>query len=84
MPHLLPGRRREANVTDWLLYSNPMAWRTGSTSWGFFETPSGRVEARRKGQRVRFLDERGRQVGPEHKNVAPAFAWAEAQGWRLA
>jgi hypothetical protein len=36
----------------------------------------------RKGQRVRFYDERGRQVGPEQSNVAPAVAYAQSQGWR--
>jgi hypothetical protein len=35
----------------------------------------------RKGQRVRSFDARGNQVGPEHKNVAPACYWAAANAW---
>ena len=36
----------------------------------------------RKGQRVRFYDQHGEQVGPEQANVAPAVAYAHAEGWR--
>lgn len=36
----------------------------------------------RKGQKVRFFDARGVQVGPEQPNVAPAVAYARSQGWR--
>jgi hypothetical protein len=35
----------------------------------------------RKGQRVRFYDRRGRQVGPEHSNVAPAICYAMHYRW---
>lgn len=35
----------------------------------------------RKGQRVRFYDTHGTQVGPEHTNVAPAVVWAAFHGW---
>jgi len=35
----------------------------------------------RKGQRVRFYDTNGWQVGPEHKNVAPALYWAASEAW---
>jgi hypothetical protein len=35
----------------------------------------------RKGQRVRFLAADGVQVGPEHRNVAPAMVAAAAAGW---
>lgn len=35
----------------------------------------------RNGQRVRFYDARGNQVGPEHKNVMPAICWASGQAW---
>lgn len=35
----------------------------------------------RRGQKVRFYDRNGRQVGPEHRNVAPAMAWAHASGY---
>jgi len=45
--------------------------------------PDGReVTMWRKGQRVRFYDADGNQVGPEQKNVAPAAAYAYSQGWR--
>ena len=36
---------------------------------------------RRRAQKVRFFDEAGEQVGPEHANVVPAIIWATAQGW---
>lgn len=35
----------------------------------------------RKGQHVRFYDEHGNQVGPEHRNVVPAIIWAAAHQW---
>lgn len=35
----------------------------------------------RKGQRVRFYDVDGNQIGPEHRNVAPAIVWAANEGW---
>jgi Zn finger protein HypA/HybF involved in hydrogenase expression len=44
--------------------------------------PSGTaIRMRRKGQRVRFFDLNGKQVGPEHANVAPAVAWAMSKGF---
>lgn len=36
----------------------------------------------RRGQRVRFIDNAGKQVGPEQSNVAPAVAYAMARGWK--
>jgi hypothetical protein len=36
----------------------------------------------RKRQKTRFLDSRGGQVGPVHRNLAPAIVWALRQGWR--
>ena len=36
----------------------------------------------RKCQKTRFLDARGCQVGPVHRNLAPAVVWARSQGWR--
>lgn len=44
-------------------------------------SPDGPLWMRRKGQRVRFFDEAGQQVGPEHRNVAPALIYAAFQGW---
>jgi hypothetical protein len=44
-------------------------------------TPDGPLWMRRKGQRVRFFDETGEQVGPEQRNVAPALCYAAWQGW---
>lgn len=40
-----------------------------------------RVWMLRKGQKVRFYDAAGEQVGPEHANVVPACCWAAGQGW---
>lgn len=51
----------------------------GETS---YTTPEGTVvRMYRKGQRVRFFDAQGRQVGPEHGNVAPAIVAAYHYGW---
>lgn len=51
-------------------------------SWGDWLTAEGvRVTMRRKGQKVRFFDAAGAQVGPEQSNVAPAIAAAYAAGW---
>ena len=48
-----------------------------------YVTPPNRIAVWmwRKGQRVRYFDEKGIQVGPEHKNVVPAVIWAAANGW---
>lgn len=40
-----------------------------------------RVWMYRKRQAVRFYDSRGRQVGPEQTNVAPAVAYAMSKRW---
>ena len=58
--------------------------REWGTPYGFgpaYLTRHGLVWMRRRGQRVRFFDEHGTQVGPEQANVAPAVAYAIAQGW---
>lgn len=47
-----------------------------------YVTPQGiAVWMWRKGSRVRFYDARGKQVGPEHKNVYPATIYAAAHAW---
>lgn len=47
-----------------------------------YVTPAGvAVWMWRKGQRVRFYDAAGTQVGPEHRNVVPAIVWAGAHAW---
>lgn len=47
-----------------------------------FRTPDGKeLTMRRKGQKVRFFDQDGKQVGPEQMNVVPATAAAHAAGW---
>lgn len=64
---------REANAPTW-----------GSPYGGdgpAYDTPDGPVTMRRKGQKVRFYDADGNQVGPEQANVAPAAAYAADQGW---
>lgn len=35
----------------------------------------------RKGQKVRWYDSYGDQVGPEQANVAPALAWSYSKGY---
>lgn len=61
----------------------PEADRFGKPYGGGWTTPDGKLlMMRRKGQRVRFFDEAGTQVGPEHMNVAPAVAWGIAQGFK--
>lgn len=57
-----------------------MDW--GETYGAPYYTGDGtRVTMRRKGQRVRWFDDAGRQVGPEQRNVAPALGYALTQGW---
>lgn len=46
-----------------------------------YNTPDGPVWMRRRGQRVRYYNAAGDQVGPEHSNVAPAVGYAQQQGW---
>jgi hypothetical protein len=48
-----------------------------------YVTPDGvEVWIERKGQKTRFLDAAGEQVGPVHSNLAPAVLWARVHGWR--
>lgn len=47
----------------------------------YITTDGRKVWIWRKGQRVRFLTADGLQVGPEHRNVAPAICAAAAAGW---
>lgn len=55
--------------------------------YGAGEDPSyvnevgGEVWMYRRGQKVKFFDRAGNQVGPEHANVLPATMWAFANGW---
>ena len=51
----------------------------GGTS--YLTDQSVRVWLHRKGQRVRFYDADGKQVGPEQSNVAPALAYASRNKW---
>lgn len=46
-----------------------------------YPTPEGPVWMFRKGQRVRFFNAAGEQVGPEQSNVAPAVVYAMSEGW---
>ena len=48
-----------------------------------YQTPEGPVWMYRKGQRVRFYNDDGLQVGPEQSNVAPAVAYAMSQCWPM-
>lgn len=50
---------------------NPMVTDTGIEVWMW-----------RKGQKVRFFDCNGQQVGPEHANVVPALLSVWKRGWR--
>jgi hypothetical protein len=51
------------------------------------ETPTytnevgGQLWMYRRGQRIRFFDRSGSQVGPEHPSAVPATIWAFAHGW---
>lgn len=53
----------------------------GSPTAPAYWTDEGPIWMFRKGQRVRFYDEDGGQVGPEQANVAPAVAYAHSRGW---
>jgi len=48
-----------------------------------YQPPEGPVWMFRKGQRVRFYNDDGLQIGPEQFNVAPAVAYAISNGWLL-
>jgi hypothetical protein len=62
-------RKPPTGVTFGTRYGSP--WRAGSrVVWMF-----------RKGQRVRFFTAAGVEVGEEQRNVAPAVAYMNAQGW---
>ena len=45
-------------------------------------TRRGLVWMRRKGQRVRFYNAYGAQVGPEQENAESAYTYAHTHGWR--
>jgi hypothetical protein len=53
----------------------------GSERAAYHTSHDGSVWMHRKGQKVRFFDATGKQVGPEHRNVYPAMIWAAAAGW---
>ena len=48
----------------------------------YVTTDGTEVWIERKRQKTRFLYARGRQVGPVHRNLAPAVVWARTQGCR--
>ena len=48
----------------------------------YVTTDGTEVWIERKSQRTRFLDAGGNQVGPVHRNLAPAVVWARVHGWR--
>jgi len=51
----------------------------GVTVW---DTPDGPVRMFRRANRVRFVTDDGRQVGPEQSNVVPALVWMYGrEGW---
>jgi len=59
-----------------------VTWGKPYMTFAAHDTPAGPVWMRRKGQRVRYYNAAGAQVGPEQKNVASACAYALVQGWR--
>ena len=46
-----------------------------------YQTPEGPVWLYRKGQRVRFYNDDGLQVGPEQADIVPAISYARSQCW---
>lgn len=61
-----------------------MTKQFGEQFGGGIKTGDGRtLYMMRKGQRVRFYDKIGNQVGPEHTNVAPAISYAINRGWLI-
>ena len=46
-----------------------------------YQTPEGPVWMFRKGQRVRFYNDDGLQVGPEQADIVPAISYARSQCW---
>lgn len=66
------------------------AVRVSAAPWGVpyggpgphYRTQSGlELTMRRKNQKTRFFDAKGKQIGPEQSNVAPAVAYAMHQRW---
>lgn len=74
-----PTHHQGATVPD---YSG--GWARPDDYWGSYQhgqTGDMIHMYRGKGNRTRFYDERGSQVGPELTNVAPAVAWAMTHGY---
>lgn len=49
---------------------------------GYVKPDGTKLTMYRKGQKVRFFDDEGKQHGPEQDNVAPGVAYAMDQGWK--
>lgn len=86
--HLLHVALRVENMADQIEHDWSGGWARRDVMgvpefWGFWQTPEGKILRAYRGRhnRVRFYDGNGRQVGPEQRNVAPAFAYAVAQQW---
>lgn len=63
--------------------SRAVTWGEPYGAGPHYRLPDGRtVTMYRKGQRVRFYDGSGAQVGPEQRNVAPGVAYALTHGWQ--
>lgn len=52
-------------------------------AWGTARNGRATIHCFRKGRVCRWLRVSGVQVCPDQKNVAPAFAWALSEGYRL-
>lgn len=66
------------------MMAKPIACPWGAQYGGnpSYVTPRGReVVMCRKRQAVRFYDRKGKQVGPEQRNVAPAVVYALYHRW---
>lgn len=52
-------------------------------AWGSARKGRSVIFCFRKGRICRWIRANGKQVGPDQKNVAPAYAWALSEGYRL-
>lgn len=60
-------------------------WTIFRSSKGYVKPSSGeKIVLWRKGQKCRWMTQDGSLVGHEQSDVAPALAWAEANGYKIA
>lgn len=78
------ARQARKTATDWSGgWASTAPHGQGPSEWGTRILPDGTEVRLYRGPRnvVRFYDAQGNQHGVEQPNVAPAFAYADSEGW---